>query len=134
MINANELRLKNLVLNDKSICEINHIYGMDFINCSLKTKQGNYINAHYELIEPIPLTEEWLKNAGFIKEKKEEVQFYQGYDKGNFHVFEDKGSIYYSADWWIELKSVHQLQNLFFALTNKELLFNAKKVRFGFFK
>lgn len=78
-------------------------------------------------IEPIPLTEEWLIKFGF--EKK---QFFS-YDKGLLSVSlpsEDallwrNGRTYFNS-WKISdaPKYVHQLQNLYFALTGTELVVN----------
>lgn len=75
-------------------------------------------------IQPIPLTEEILLKCGFIKEKEENKQFYQCYNKGNFQIHEDKGNFYYTAQWWVKLKHLHSIQNLFFALTGEELEIN----------
>jgi hypothetical protein len=69
-----------------------------------------------ELIKPIPLTEEWLIKFGFKKING------CGYRKPNF-----KGSIWTNPGTWrfnnfmVDVKHVHQLQNLYFALTKKEL-------------
>ena len=79
---------------------------------------------------PIPLTEEWLLKFGFVKDKKHnnccdlelENNFYLqgvGYGKSNIKyevILTD------SNDNELTLvKHVHQLQNLYFALTNEEL-------------
>lgn len=65
-------------------------------------------------LSPIPLTEEWLIKFGF--EIKNYSYTNSHYVKGKFGfdltTFEYKG---------IKLKYVHQLQNLFFALTCEEL-------------
>lgn len=125
MIRAQELRIGNLVKNDGCICEIMHLYGGDFINCTLKTKQGNNINAHYKLIQPIPLTEEWLLKAGFNKFPSTQ------YDRDDFwclEYIERKGHAYYNQFWCnqleIYIKYVHQLQNIYFCLTGEELNIN----------
>jgi hypothetical protein len=66
--------------------------------------------------KPIPLTEEWLLRFGF--EKK-----YKNYEMGDFMFF--KGSCsrisYKLSLIGINIKHVHQLQNLYFALTGEEL-------------
>ncbi len=68
-------------------------------------------------LSPIPLTEEWLVKFGFIKD------FY-GF------VLDDKMSLSFStklSPFWqdsplsINIQYVHQLQNLYFALTGSEL-------------
>ena len=84
----------------------------------------------YRFIKSIPLTEEWLLKFGFVKDKKHnnccdlelENNFYLqgvGYGKSNIKyevILTD------SNDNELTLvKHVHQLQNLYFALTNEEL-------------
>lgn len=68
-------------------------------------------------INPIPLTEEWLLMFGF---KKVGEAFYIGLEYEYFlnGIFND-----YTAGCTISLniKYVHQLQNLYFALTGEEI-------------
>ena len=70
------------------------------------------IDEHFFYFEPIPLTEEWLLKFGFKK---------IGNRYGNGHkrkVILNK-QFYHSIAGYI--KYVHQLQNLYFALTQTEL-------------
>ena len=80
---------------------------------------------HLEDYEPIPLTEEWLERFGFSVRKS---LGFEAYD------LDDTYTIYYNTtatpygfelsfgvDFEIEIKHVHQLQNLYFALTGEEL-------------
>ena len=62
---------------------------------------------------PVPLTEEWLLKFGF---KKAYETYYQYKD----FILNDK-FIMMDIDITIQLKHVHQLQNLYFALTGEEL-------------
>ena len=69
--------------------------------------------------EPIPLTEEWLLNFGFKK------------DGSEFSIYEYRYTVYLSNKNYFYLcdnkkvltimYNVHQLQNLYFALTGEEL-------------
>lgn len=76
-------------------------------------------------IQPIELTEEWLLKLNF--EKKEVYVsgvMYDGWLNFSFHldINHIKNTFFYH--WMggnIEIKYVHQLQNLFFALTGEEL-------------
>lgn len=71
--------------------------------------------------EPIPLTEEWLLKFGGII-KPDAVLF-----NGVHFLYED-GIVYFESEnngrSNTEIKHVHQLQNLYFALTGEELKFN----------
>lgn len=83
-------------------------------------------------IEPILLTEQWIKDLGF--EENEDfgnwhLKQYKIYSKdGNNIGFEENEFCWYfpAADdfysWIKKLKYVHQLQNLYFTLTGKELI------------
>lgn len=86
------------------------------------------INIDSESAEPIPLTEEWLINLGFEKGlistgNKEEY----GYSKNLLMLlrFQESDNWYacpYGYPIGIERTfHVHQLQNIFYALTGKEL-------------
>ena len=80
------------------------------------------INLHYlqqienncNYIEPIPLTEEWLLRFGLNRQISVFEIF--GDNKRGFHI--DLGGE------WLFLKHVHQLQNLYFALTGTHLILN----------
>jgi hypothetical protein len=74
----------------------------------------------------IPLTEEWLIKFGFVKDAD------GSYLKFKMAIFLDKRFKYNlylqteetSSKWFevgIKIKHVHQLQNLYFALTGEEL-------------
>lgn len=67
------------------------------------------------IYEPVPLTEEWLQKFG----KKREAEF-PSYQVGRMLInfVEGKWTEYVHR---IHLKSVHQLQNLYFALYGEEL-------------
>jgi hypothetical protein len=73
---------------------------------------------------PIPLTEEWLLKFGFEEEYSQLTNIYKyflpntpfGYCQGKFNVFTQTGC------FSVETKHVHQLQNLYFALTGEELI------------
>ena len=82
-----------------------------------------------EAINPIPLTEEWLLKLVFINFKNES----ELYQCGFLSIDKDKDEFYYQAiknhyqERAIRIDYVHQLQNLYFALTNEELTINESK-------
>lgn len=78
----------------------------------------------FDIIQPIPLTEEWLMKLGFFKYNNAWVL---KEPTGNmldfgFSVWEDM--TYNTAELKPPLDYVHQLQNLYFALTGEELRTN----------
>lgn len=125
---ANELRVTNFVLNDGVV---NAVIFIGYDSVQLITKQGNNITAHLDLIKPIPLTEEWLLSFGFHEKyhstsnhwtKKAELvnAGCELIDPEDEKTDKLTGVFYYS-NWGIDILYVHQLQNLFFALTGEEL-------------
>lgn len=114
MIEVRELRIGNYVGNNNRTLFVTGILGDKIYYESLKyfTEASN--------LHPILLTEEWLTKFGFEKTllKFEGVVFL--YNEWKFKVRE--GLVYTNIGMRSELKYVHQLQNLIFALTGKELV------------
>jgi hypothetical protein len=111
---AKELRIDNYVNHGKT-------YGGRYKN---PTQIGRYDFEDTGGYEPIPLTEEWLVKFG-LKGRKDFVYNYNGFGvqirDGIFYgAFKDLGNVIYHST--VEVKSVHQLQNLYFALTGEELI------------
>ena len=126
MIKENDLRLNNLVKWNDSIQKITAIA---FGNCLLDKNPTADYPVKITEIEPIYLTEEWLLKAGFEKNLilrvftiKEHIDFviinYVDTDK-TFRLFINCKSI--------NIKYVHQLQNLYFALHHEELVFSSDR-------
>jgi hypothetical protein len=80
----------------------------------------------YDMVHPIPLTEEWLEKFGFILR---DCGFVRLYDKkhGSMRCLK-----YYTKDhgkkmahnvYWgvVNIKHIHQIQNLYHAITGEEL-------------
>jgi len=79
------------------------------------------ISSKYLCAEPIPLTEEWLIKLGAIKIK--EGVFEIGYLKFRIHSHQYGIDFHFgtSGNHYIKSHFVHSFQNLYFALTQKEL-------------
>ena len=107
---ASELRIGNYLEIDKPIT--NRLIIVDAYHIKKLKQDENFF-------KPIPLTEEWLLKLGFSNKG----------DKGKLRVVLSgklgyiNGRTYYNS--WAILESqpkyVHQLQNLYFALTGQEL-------------
>ena len=128
----NELRIGNIVLKDDEEIIVDPY---DMIN--LQTY--DLINVPIELNEysPIPLTEEWLIKLGFTNMENICWQRYVQKKWVNF----DNGFFFFrvmkhSFAWWFiledetnterginmgDIQYIHELQNLYFALTGEEL-------------
>lgn len=108
----------------------------DFPSSGIKTIDGSDIKRISEdkyfagFFDPAPLTEEWLVKFGFDKLVKENKWNHQVFRKGQIELYVNsynKLGITFEFECYqkdidsIDLKFVHQLQNLYFALTNEEL-------------
>lgn len=122
---AKELRIGNLV---NPLCgELEHIGRVTCIlphDISVELIDENYeeyLSSSQDIddgyYEPIPLTEEWLLKFGF------EVPYEFGASKGEIHLALEHGiyRYYVNSEYWKDIDYVHQLQNLYFALTGEEL-------------
>lgn len=143
---ANELRIGNLI----RFSEDGTIFTIDSIEEQGLSVQNEKEIAWIDLeeFEPIPLTEEWLLEVGFqIKDQlsvhKTKIYYISGIDVDyclyfadfrqdfGFYIeytdspFDKDLGVLYPITFGI--KYVHQLQNLYFALTGEELTYGDNK-------
>lgn len=121
MVNPKELRIGSLVYNENTNT-VKLIYYGDFAEMYIED------TGMVKSFDPIPLTEEWLVKLGFIQSDCETD--YMEWDKYPISIGNDGGlndyknqPFYYEIEWDYkkEIKYVHQLQGLYFALTGEEL-------------
>jgi hypothetical protein len=110
-----ELRVGNLLdYNGKTII-VDTIY-YDQINLDFTDFSG----IKFEALKGIPISEEWLLKFGLKFVKKDESDLFvctvETYD---FYYSDVLNSYFFLR---VEIEYVHQLQNLYFALTGKELI------------
>lgn len=133
---ANELRIGNWVVWDDDSQEEVQVRELT-APLELEGGQEYFINGG--LIgdfKPIPLTEEWLVRFGLIKKylentleeggfdlKEDGSRWYYWVDKGVFNLeIQPNGEIWFELySYYNHIKYVHQLQNLYHALTGEEL-------------
>ena len=132
---ASELRIGNLVDLGNRIAKVIEINHLACVVVDLEETQDTIED--YERTKPILLTEEWLLKFGFYKDEEywwigridckycfkyrdwaDNWAFYIEYTDGRPS---DDGVKYPIA---FDIKYVHQLQNLYFALTGEELILN----------
>jgi hypothetical protein len=123
MIQANELRVGNWITGNFPFMIIKQVscYGVDLYMPQCEADDFSY---DLEEIEPIPLTPEILEQCDFV------------FDGASYLAKDGIGQISYRVHLWVinntimwvanegfsvTLNSLHQLQNLYYALTGKEL-------------
>jgi hypothetical protein len=109
---ASELRIGN-IMNAPEHETLISPRGLFYVDIGALTSISN---GNVYTFEAVPLTEEWLVKFGFLRSPENDCVFANGVQA----VFFDK------TDSFCELKGaypkyVHQLQNLYFALTGEEL-------------
>jgi len=130
---ATELRIGNILnyqigssIEQGIVTAISHkIIVIDY-KTNYKTDTNPDYENNYRLI-PIPLTEEWLLKFGF------EIRRDHWYWLGNYFAIVNEPAYKEQEEYWVwqvydeggvdmpHFKYVHQLQNLYFALTGEEL-------------
>lgn len=105
---ASELRINNYLYNDGVVVKID-----------ARTIFDIWDDKGLKNYKPIPLTEEWLLKFGFeIGYNKTKMLDVYCKDFGILIERSNGGNFYYKK---VYISSVHQLQNLYFALTGEEL-------------
>jgi hypothetical protein len=111
---ANELRIGNLLNHNNGSMVGSFIVGLIHLEDIIKE------NSHAREYEPIPLTEEWLIKFGFEKSDNYGNDEYRldgySYFRGRFYISDCD-----ECGEDVEINFVHELQNIYFALTKKEL-------------
>jgi hypothetical protein len=128
MIQAHELRKGNCVNLNGSSYYVSQIMWNELETMRVSGKDKTYIKCSYVEVEPIPLTPEILMNCGFIRQERFHYSQVFTSKEGNFIInqLRDSCEISYGLDGNLAIISkrevgLHQLQNLYFALTAKEL-------------
>ena len=123
---AEELRIGNYVTITPHSKE-------DVLQLNQSEMESLYIFKNWDRLQPIPLTEEWLKMFGancigakgwnFISVNKADTSYIY-FNPNGIGLAIDNGTTENAIE--VEIKYVHQLQNLYFALTNTELTIKTK--------
>lgn len=133
MIERKQIRVGNLIAdkngNEVSVLDI-YMTGEGYSLRVMGVKVGIPDPQPIESFKPIPLTEEWLVKLGFEKVISNAVDFIGrpmkivDFNLGSWTVNDEKGKYTFcveSALGLTDIQYVHQLQNLYFALTGTEL-------------
>lgn len=129
----NQLRIGNFFISPITKDEVLTVTGIRHTNTYgymiyYTSESGVSSLEHADLLFPIPITEEWILRLGFESYLSKNLYF------NNLHCIELIGTVFYfkpfctiDAYCYIEIKSVDQLQNFYFALTGEELTLTSTK-------
>jgi hypothetical protein len=128
---ANELRIGNLLLDrgDKVL----RLDYWDFMKPAqrmfIEDSEVHPLTEDLQYCKPIPLTEEWLLKFGFNRRQIKDLISYNTNQLQLYQYASNNNKIFFEyADGEVQLKYVHQLQNLHFALTGMELKCAVRKL------
>lgn len=113
---ANELRIGNIIADNKGNEETVHkLAHYNEVLHQINDMDEGYYN-------PIPLTEYWLVRLGFERKPADNSDFY--FQFGHIKIFGYDANGYFTNQLvrQIKINHIHQLQNLYFALTGEELV------------
>ena len=121
MIRPQELRIGNYISDlDGKIIKVEEL-----TICASYITKKRINNLPFDYYKPIPLTEEILLKLGFKQNEqfKTNFKFYLKEDEIDINIYNGKNNSWLNDRYIINLKYVHQLQNLFFSLCGEELTF-----------
>lgn len=124
---ANELRVGNLISHNKTTQEVISIFtyidNTPTLMCAPFERETEITE-----FEPIPLTEEWLGKFGFVLQTDDSDEpdnlcktFWSIPTKDYFNFDSEFNSFIHCGMELCRVDFIHQLQNLYFALTGEEL-------------
>lgn len=116
----NELRIGNYILSvDK---KVGSVISLAKEGVGIMITELLFSYEFYEKVRPIPLTEEWLLKFGFVKLDTSDIFYILGYNM-QLKVSECLNMVAWHNLMLhdVKIEYVHQLQNLYFALTGEEL-------------
>lgn len=118
-LSAKDLRIGNYYRLDKSVSIDENVLRLEMSDIRANRNICKLIN-------PIPLTKEWLLKFGFEKsEVTENIHTWSNHSIA-INTYSKEKVVFYWLRWYqhpkqSRIKYVHQLQNLYFALTGEEL-------------
>lgn len=129
---ASELRIGNIVFHKGSQYQLRNITGVEsnFVKHKphefWKVEQEDEISEEKDIV-PILLTEKWLLEFGIVPHSKEwngDIRCNLPDDRFEIRLYHDDNDceVLLEGNTLTYIQYVHQLQNLYFALTGEELI------------
>ena len=131
---SNELRIGNVIhfpFHAENVKIVGVGISEDFKTTKIQVEtEGSILMDVPSVFKPIPLTEEWLVKFGFEQSKDADwiwtlkIKGYESpWEKITFNTTRKKGWLFaaISANGKVSIENVHQLQNIYYALTGDEL-------------
>ncbi len=133
---ASELRIGNKAFYKEKVVEIASVSGINYSfgnqDITISTSDNSLLSVDILQLQPIPLTPELLEKCGF--KSNHPTYYYIPIEDNCLHVYYSNNGLYgynvkYMHAYLGEIKYLHQLQNLYFALTGEELEIDLKTLQ-----
>lgn len=143
MVEAKDLRIGNIVgrkyfnpnpKNPKQEIEPCYVVGLlDLARVSLDLKGRDVLKCDYELLEPIPLTKEWIIKFGFSDKGYKDGYIAKDFGSGGIILdfvltkpfVKGEWQKHYAFDFsehrFVQFEFVHELQNFFYCAAREDL-------------
>ena len=122
-MNPKELRIGNFLTVSNNVLAISEIKKDCFCFCQQYIDEWEFLFNDYD-VQPIQITEDWLKRFGFNGVENDHIKcknIHLSYSSVFNRVFISDEDDDPQTVVGVNIKYVHQLQNLYFALTGEEL-------------
>ena len=124
-LKVGDLRIGNVLFYGDRIAKVSSVYRTHFVCEEPKTRLvfGNSIQNNFQ---PIPLTEEWLVKFGFKKDTGDiyHYNFFKACFTADNPMWFGQSGCCQDETIKENIKYVHELQNIYYAITNQELTCN----------
>lgn len=130
-IEARDLRIGNLVMAGNSRVLVNGIHdgfsgGINPYSWSGDGDSGIDVDYEFSVLSGVPLTEDWLVKLGFVHRTAQDISWYSIDGKNGISLSDNKFN-FITGNFVCqlvlrEIQYVHELQNLYFSITGKELV------------
>lgn len=122
MLKVSELRIGNWLLKDNNPSQLDSI--QRYTNGNYYLRFADDVDRELESVTPIPVRLKHLQRAGLFPKKNDDI-FEFSPSAGSLNIPSTGApmlfGLYVRHDWITTYKYVHELQNLYFALTGQEL-------------
>ena len=129
MVDPKELRIGNWIQTNSGILKVVNGINYEWEPMEHIVYDDTHIGYSNDELSPIPITPEWLERLGFERKYKNEntIHWVKFSAKHLSFVITECSSLFgmeykaYGADHCPQIFHIHQLQNLYHALTGQEL-------------
>lgn len=116
-MNYKELRIGNAIMHQGDMVTADSMSD----SVVIIIRHGEIVTSYFDEINPIPLTPELLERAGFVKQFGYWQRHEPHFDMFSIWEYDNDFEVILNDTLVTRVAHLHQLQNLYYALTGEEL-------------